>query len=252
MKAMILAAGLGTRLRPLTDDRPKALVKVAGRPLLEHVIRKLKAAGVTDLIINLHHFPEQIIEFVRRHDSFGLRIEFSPEEDLLDTGGGLRQAAWFFDDGEPFLLYNVDVLSTIDLAAMRQQHRQHGALATLAVRQRRTSRYFLFDENDMLVGWRHVGRGVEKICRPVVGQAAAWAFMGIHVISPALFTHLHETGAFSIVDGYLRLAGEGQAICAFRADAWAWIDCGRPENLATLDAMPAAELAAITGAPRSE
>src|ERR1700674_5408097 len=151
MKAMILAAGLGTRLRPLTDDRPKALVEIAGRTLLEITLSRLRSFGVTEVIVNVHHFAEMILDYLKTHDNFGMRIEVSREEVLLDTGGGLKKAAWFFlEDStrldEPFLLHNVDVISTIDLRQMTQFHSENTALATLAVQNRETSRYLFFND----------------------------------------------------------------------------------------------------------
>src|ERR1035437_9615569 len=137
MKAMIFAAGLGTRLKPVTDNLPKALVPIAGKPLLEWVILKLKAAGFDEIIVNVHHFPNQIIDFLKGNDNFGIRIEISDESDsLLDTGGGIRNAAWFFDDGKPFLIHNVDILSNVDLKALYHQHLRTNSLATLVVSKR--------------------------------------------------------------------------------------------------------------------
>src|SRR5208282_91311 len=156
MKAMILAAGLGTRLRPLTDDRPKALVEINGRTLLEITIQRIAAFGVREVIVNVHHFADRIAAYLKSKNSFGLRIEISREDDLLlDTGGGLKKAAWFFLEDtnrldEPFLLHNVDVISTIDFGRMVQVHNHNRALATLAVQQRATSRYLLFDEQHQL------------------------------------------------------------------------------------------------------
>src|ERR1700730_11225643 len=155
MKAMILAAGLGTRLRPLTDDRPKALVEVAGHTLLEITLLRLRQFGIREVIVNVHHFAEMIVEYLKKNDNFGLRIEISREEVLLDTGGGLKKAAWFFledsnHSDEPFILHNVDVLSTIDIERMVQSHRENQALATLAVQERETSRYLLFDAQNQL------------------------------------------------------------------------------------------------------
>src|SRR6202521_3911126 len=159
MKAMILAAGLGTRLRPLTDDRPKALVEVAGHTLLEITLRRLQQFGVGEVIVNVHHLADAVMDYLKKHDNFGMRIEISREEVLLDTGGGLKKAAWFFLEDparldEPFLLHNVDVLSTIDFARMLQFHKEHHALATLAVQGRETSRPLLFDDHLQLRGRR--------------------------------------------------------------------------------------------------
>ncbi len=231
MKAMILAAGRGTRLRPLTDRIPKALVPLAGRPLLEHLILRLKSFGVDEIIINVHHLAEQIIEFVREREAFGLRIEFSVEEELLDTGGGLKRASWFFEDGRPFILHNVDVLTDLDLSAMLEAHEQRGNLATLAVRRRKTSRYFLFDADLRLVGWRHEQRGEERLVVPDAGSVTPLSFMGIHIISPAIFPLFPDEACFSIVDAYLKLAASGERIAGYRGDAARWIDLGRPEQL---------------------
>ena len=235
MKAMILAAGLGTRLRPLTDDRPKALVTVAGRTLLEIALCRLRAFGVREVIVNVHHYADMIIEYLKANDDFGMRIEVSREGTLLDTGGGLKQAAWFFLEGnggvhEPFLLHNVDVISTIDLGRMIQFHAEHTALATLAVQDRETSRYLLFDDEAGLCGRRAGRDGKAALVRPVK-QARALAFSGIHVISPIMFAKMGEEGAFSIIDAYLHLAAQGEKIVAFRADEYDWRDLGRPENL---------------------
>ncbi|MFZ0279447.1 MAG: sugar phosphate nucleotidyltransferase, partial [Candidatus Sulfotelmatobacter sp.] len=155
MKAMILAAGLGTRLRPLTDDRPKALVEVAGRTLLEITLSRLRTFDVREVIINVHHFAGMVVDYLKANDNFGMRIEVSREEVLLDTGGGLKKAAHFFLDDpsrldDSFILHNVDVISTIDLQRMMKVHREHGALATLAVQERETSRYLLFNEQGEL------------------------------------------------------------------------------------------------------
>jgi len=238
MKAMILAAGLGTRLRPLTDDRPKALVEVAGQPLLEISLRRLRHFGVREVIVNLHHFADMVVDYLKKNDNFGMRIEISREEVLLDTGGGLKKAAWFFsensgDSDEPFILHNVDVLSTIDLDRMVQVHR-HQALATLAVQERETSRQLLFDAQNSLCG-RRAGKDQEpEIVGSSVrssGQLQPLAFSGVHVISPRLLPRLTEKGAFSIINSYLRLAGEGEKIVAFRADEYYWRDLGRPENV---------------------
>jgi len=236
MKAMILAAGLGTRLRPLTDDRPKALVEVAGRTLLEITLRRLREFGVREVVVNVHHFADMVVEYLKKNDDFGMRIEISREQVLLDTGGGLKKAAWFFrqdstDPDEPFVLHNVDVLSTIDLDRMVKFHRQHQALATLAVQERETSRYLLFDERNQLCGRRAGHNGAPEIVRPSK-KTQALAFSGVHVISPRLLAKMDEDGAFSIITSYLRLAGGGENILAFRVDEYYWRDLGKPENVA--------------------
>ena len=235
MKAMVLAAGLGTRLRPLTDDRPKALVEVAGQTLLEITLARLCSFGVREVIVNVHHFAEMIGAYLKAHDNFGMRIEISREDILLDTGGGLKQAAWFFLEGEqdPFLLHNVDVVSTIDLAQMLRFHQERGALATLAMQQRRTSRPLLFDEHGELCG-RRLGRdGNAEMTRPTE-HPQELAFSGVHVISPWIFSKLNEEGVFSIIPAYLRLAAQGEKIVAFRADAYEWRDLGSPESVEQL------------------
>ena len=267
MKAMILAAGLGTRLKPLTDTRPKALVEINGRTLLEITLTRLRASGVTEVIINVHHFAAQIIAYLKSNKNFGIRIEISREEILLDTGGGLKKAAWFFlEDSasridEPFLLHNVDVISNINFARMLQFHTDNQALATLAVQSRETSRYLLFNDHNQLVG-RRIGRDhpPELIRRDLMdglqeGTASAvpkndknpgalapeaissppfhlLAFSGIHIISPRLLPLLTEEGVFSIIPSYLRLAAQGQKIHSFRADQYYWRDLGRPADLA--------------------
>lgn len=236
MKAMILAAGLGTRLRPLTDDRPKALVEIAGRTLLEITLERLRTFGIYEVIINVHHFADKVVDYLRAHRDFGMEIVISSESVLLDTGGGLKKAGWFFLDRpgssqEPFVLHNVDVLSTIDLRRMIDDHGERDALATLAVQKRKTSRYLLFDRSLTLCGRRHGEDGKPELIREAPTYDAL-AFSGIHIISPRLLTMLTEDGAFSIVTSYLRLAAQGQAIDAFRADDYYWRDLGKPENIA--------------------
>jgi NDP-sugar pyrophosphorylase family protein len=232
---MILAAGLGTRLRPLTDDRPKALVEINGRTLLEITLSRLRSVGVSEVIINVHHFADMIADYLKANDNFGMRIELSREEVLLDTGGGLKKAAHFFleDSGrseEPFIVHNVDVLSTIDMQRMVEFHAENQALATLAVQERKTSRYLLFDDQHRLCG-RQLFSNQPELVRGCP-QAQALAFSGIHVVSPRLLKMMSEDGAFSIVTSYLRLAAEGERIFAFRADQYYWRDLGKPENVA--------------------
>jgi NDP-sugar pyrophosphorylase family protein len=244
MKAMILAAGLGTRLRPLTDDRPKALVELNGRTLLEITLTRLRAFGVTEAIINVHHFADMVIDYLKSKNNFEMRIEISREDDqLLDTGGGLKKASWFFLENsatpdEPFFLHNVDVISTIDLAAMLQFHKEHRALATLAVQSRKSSRQLLF--NDQL---QFSGRRIEA-SSPLATRHSPLlqstepspliplAFSGIHILSPRLLPMLTESGPFSIIDSYLRLSSQGQKILAFRHDHSYWRDLGKPADLA--------------------
>ena len=229
MKAMILAAGVGSRLRPLTDSTPKALLDVGGVPMVERVIRRLTLAGVTELVVSLFHLGDRIVEFLASKGNFGLRIEFTREVELLDTGGGLKNAAWFFDDGRPFFLHNVDVLSDIDLDGLLRLHRQVGALATLAVQRRPGSRQLLFDRSGRLCG-RESSEGVEWATGPV-NDVERLAFTGIHVIDPRILPKMTETGAFPITRTYLRLAGDGGRIVAHRADGRYWQDIGSPDKL---------------------
>ena len=239
MKAMVLAAGLGTRLRPLTNDRPKALVEVAGRTLLEITLSRLRAFGVSEVIVNLHHFADLVIAYLKAHDNFGMRIEVSREDVLLDTGGGLKKAAYFFlrnsaSAEEPFVLHNVDVISTIDLRRMTQFHVENRALATLAVQDRQTSRYLLFDDQLQLCGRKSGADGKPELVRRSP-QLRPLAFSGIHVISPRLFSLMTEEGVFSIIAPYLRLAAQGEKILAFRSDEYQWRDLGRLEDVMQAD-----------------
>jgi NDP-sugar pyrophosphorylase family protein len=232
---MVLAAGLGTRLRPLTHDRPKALVEVGGRTLLEITLARLRGFGIRDVINNVHHYADMVIEYLKAAGNFGMHIEFSREEILLDTGGGLKQAGWFLGDGaggqeEPFILHNVDVISNIDLKRMVEVHKENQGLATLAVQERKSSRYLLFDEQAQLCGRRLVKEEKTEMVRQPQ-QMTELAFSGIHVISPRIFSLLTEEGAFSIVPAYLRLAARGEKIMAFRADKYYWRDLGRPEDI---------------------
>jgi mannose-1-phosphate guanylyltransferase len=233
MKAMILAAGLGTRLRPLTDLRPKALVEVAGRPLLEITLLRLREFGIREVIVNVHHFADMVVDYLKTNNNFGMRIEISREDVLLDTGGGLKKAAWFFledSSSEPFLLHNVDVLSTIDVPRMARSHREYSALATLAVQERKSSRQLLFDDSHQLCGRETGPGGAGEIVRPCQKEQPL-AFSGVHVISPRLFSMITEEGGFSIVTSYLRLAGQGEKILSFRADEYYWRDLGKAENI---------------------
>jgi NDP-sugar pyrophosphorylase family protein len=228
---MVLAAGLGTRLRPLTNDRPKALIEVAGKTMLEITLARLRQFGIRDVIVNAHHFADTLLEYLRSHDNFGMDIEISHEDVLLDTGGGLKKAAHFFaGSAEPFLLHNVDILSNIDFSRMLSFHLEHKALATLAVHDRPSRRQLLFDEGDQLCGRRIKGVPADEVVRPAA-QTTPLAFSGIHVISPKIFDRMTENGPFSIIDCYLRLAGAGDAIVAFRADEFYWRDLGTAERI---------------------
>jgi NDP-sugar pyrophosphorylase family protein len=232
---MILAAGLGTRLRPLTDDRPKALVDVGGRTMLEITLSRLRAFGIRDVIINVHYFADMIVEYLKQNANFGMHIEISREDVLLDTGGGLKRAAHFFLEDRreleaPFVLHNVDVISAIDVPRMVQFHTENRALATLAVQRRETSRYLLFDGQQQLCG-RRIGRDQKDELVGSGKPAQALAFSGIHVISPRIFDLMLENGIFSIITAYLRLAGQGEKILPFRADEYYWRDMGRPDDV---------------------
>ena len=233
MRAMILAAGLGTRLRPLTDDRPKALVEIAGRTLLDITLSRLREIGIRDVIINVHHYADMIGEYLKTNNNFDMNIELSREEVLLDTGGGLKKASYFFladsdSSEEPFILHNVDVISTIDLRRLSEFHSKNQALATLAVQDRKTSRYLLFDDRLQLRG--RCADGEHKNDSAQLSRQML-AFAGIHVVSPRLLGMLTEGGVFSIITSYLRLAAQGEKIVGFRADEYYWRDLGTPESV---------------------
>lgn len=209
MKAFIFAAGLGTRLKPLTDTMPKALVPIAGKPLLEHLILKMKRAGFDEIVINVHHFAGQIIDFLAQKQNFGIRIHISDERQmLLETGGGIKHAAHLFASDEPILIHNVDILSNVDFAQFYKMHAKD-SLATLLVSKRQSSRYFLFDEQNRLKGWTNLQTSEVKTPYESLNIDACqrFAFAGIHVVSPTIFDLMAEWhGAFSIVDFYLALA----------------------------------------------
>lgn len=234
MKAMIFAAGLGTRLKPLTDTMPKAMIPIAGKPMLQYVIEKLKAAGFTDIIINIHHFGEQIIDFVKSNNSFDIRIEFSDEkEKLLDTGGGIKRAASFFNDGRPFLIHNVDIISNIDLKQFYESHLKTNNLATLVCSKRETSRYLLFDKNRCLKGW--VNRKTGEVKSPTTNfnpnEYNQLAFSGIHVISPLVFDLMDSfPDKFSIIDFYISMCNHNN-IVYYSPENLQIIDIGKHESL---------------------
>ena len=238
MRAMIFAAGLGSRLKPLTDTMPKALVPVAGCPMLEHVILKLKASGFTEIVINIHHFGEQIIDFLKTNNDFGLTIHISDERDrLLDTGGGIRKARLFFENsGEPFLVHNVDILSDMNLKELYDFHMQSGSVATLLASRRTTSRYLLFNTERKLRGWINKDTGQVKPEGFHYDESLyrEYAFSGIHVFSPAVFRLMEAPrweGKFSIMDFYLATCGQTD-YSGYLAEKLELIDIGKPETLA--------------------
>lgn len=231
MKAMIFAAGLGTRLKPLTDDRPKALVEIGGITLLERCINHLKQSGVQEVIINVHHFAGKMKAFLAAHNNFGITIHISDESDeLLDTGGGILKAGEWLQGNDPILIINVDVLTDLNFETLLAYHCQQKALATLVVRQRATSRYLLF-KHHRLVGWTNKNTGELKASRPAeVDKADEYAFSGIHIIQPELLELITEQGKFSIIDLYLRLAREHDIACYVDNDS-AWMDLGKIQDL---------------------
>ena len=261
MRALIFAAGLGTRLKPITETIPKALVEVGGKPLLGHLIAKLKSAGFTEIVVNVHHFADKVIEYLRNND-FGANISISLEESQpLETGGGIKHAAKFLDNGEPFLAHNVDILSNLNLQAFMEAHKDAATppLATLLVSNRKTSRYFVFDSNDLLCGWVNMESGLFKspyeqlkeefaahLAIPAVGapllqerideflesrSLKRYAFAGTHIISPEVFQLMQEwPERFPIVDFYLANASRYQ-IKGYIDPNLTLIDVGRPEHL---------------------
>jgi len=228
---MIFAAGLGSRLKPYTETMPKALVPVAGIPMLEILIKHLQDNGINNIIVNVHHFASHVIDFLKVNNNFGANIAISHEEELLlDTGGGLKKAAWFFDDKKPFLVQNVDVISDLNYRDMLDFHNSKGALATLAVCKRETSRYFLFDEQMRLCGWENTKTGERKIVCNKDFTLRRFAFSGIHIIDPSIFSYMNQDGKFSIVDTYLDLAANHKII-GFEHNPENWVDMGKPEEL---------------------
>jgi NDP-sugar pyrophosphorylase family protein len=231
MKAMILAAGLGTRLQPITLTKPKALVEIKGIPMLELIIRKLSSEGFDEIIINVHHFVSQILDFLKNHHNFGISITISDESGLLlDTGGGIYKARHFFDDGKPFLVHNVDILSNISLKELYNYHSKYNPLATLAVKDRITSRSLLINEKQELCGWKNNQTSKTIISKGIENELLPIAFSAIHVINPEIFSLISEQGVFSITDVYLRLAKHYQ-ILTWQHNQDYWVDVGRIENL---------------------
>lgn len=238
MKALIFAAGLGTRLKEETLNKPKALVEIGGKPLVQHVLEKLRGEGINEFVVNVHHFPDMIISFLKGLD-LGVNIQISDERDeLLETGGALKKAAFLLqEDNEPVLLYNVDILSDIDVSALLREHRDSGALATLVVRNRQTQRYFMFNHFKRLVGWINRKTGEKRIALPVQYEdALEMAFSGIHIVMPEIFNLMPEEKRFSITDLYLNLAGT-HIIKGYFDKSLFWLDVGKPESLAQARSM---------------
>ncbi len=235
MRAFIFAAGLGTRLRPLTNEVPKALVPIKGKPLLYHLIRKLEEVGVSEIIVNVHHFPEKMKAFISEYSGKATLILSDETKELLDTGGALVHAKHQIKKSdEPLIIHNVDVLTDIDLHAMLAQHLQSKALATLAVRHRETSRYLHFDSQKKLCAWENVKTGECKNVRKVESEVRKLAFSGVHIVQPQLLDLIDRSGKFSIIDVYLELAKQGN-IYAYVHDDSFWMDLGRVAHFETVN-----------------
>lgn len=235
MKALVFAAGLGTRLRPLTDHKPKALVELCGVTMLERVITNIKSCGITDVVVNVHHFGDQIIDFLKDKDNFGINITISDERDLLlDTGGGILKARHLLEGDEPFLVHNADILTDLNLAEMIAYHKANGADVTLLAKQRSTQRYLVFGENNQMVGWTNIATGEVKPADLVVKQEnSLLAFGGVHVISPRIFDSLAKFATepkFSIMQYYIA-ACRDISIAGYNPDGYNWFDIGKIETL---------------------
>lgn len=226
---MILAAGIGSRLKPLTQTRPKALLTFREKTMLEHVISQISQYGIKEVLINIHHHADQIVEFLRQNNNFGMKIEFSDERELLmDTGGGILKAEWFFKDHGPFLVHNIDIYSDINLTDFYSAHMRNGSLATLAVKERKTSRNLLIDSEHLLCGWRNNLTG-ETIIVNEKPDLQGIAFSGLHIIDPKIFAVLERTDPFSMISAYLDIAGQHR-IMTFDHSEGAWIDMAHPSN----------------------
>lgn len=236
MKAMIFAAGLGTRLKPFTDTMPKALVPVNGIPMLEHVIKHLIKQGFDDIVVNVYHFGEKIIDFLNNKKNFSINIHISDERNcLLDTGGGILKARQWLDGNEPILIHNADILTDIDLYKMRQHHIESGADATLLVADRKTTRYFLFDNADNLKGWTNITTGeIKPKILTEISLLSQLAFGGVHIISPSVFNNLEHYSSepkFSITPFYIDSCNTLKIKGYQPAEEYQWFDIGKPETL---------------------
>lgn len=235
MKAFILAAGIGSRLSPLTDDIPKAMVPVAGKPMILHLLERLAGLGITQFVVNLHHHADKLQSYLESLSLPCVTIEYSDERDaLLDTGGALKRAAGYFGNGAPFLIHNVDVWTTLSPFTLLNMHRQSGALATLAVRNRVSSRYLLFNNNMRLSGWENRKTGEKIIVNESVDRLSPLAFSGVQIVSPELFDHFPHSDRFSLIELYLQAASSGR-IKGVIHDTDEWYDLGTPENIQRLD-----------------
>lgn len=238
MEAMILAAGLGTRLRPLTDRIPKALVRVGDVPVLERVAHRLIDAGADRLIVNVHHLGDQVEAYVGERQGFGVEVRVSIEpEEALETGGGLKYAAAHFLKEAPFFVHNADILTDLDLGALYRAHLDHDPLATLATRPAETHRYLVFDAKGILCGYGNAETGREHLVRDPGEGAERLDFCGVQVLSPRIFDLMTEEGKFSIIDTYLRLTESGESVRSHRVDGTRWIDIGTPERLDEANAL---------------
>jgi NDP-sugar pyrophosphorylase family protein len=236
VKAMILAAGLGTRLLPLTINAPKALVTVNGITLLELAVNKLLSAGISEIIVNVHHHSSKVIDFLEKHPFPGAEIAISDESGgLLDTGGAILKARWFLEGNEPFIVHNVDVISDINLNSMLIEHIKKGGMATLSVAERQTKRYFLFDPGMKLAGWTDTSKDIVRWTEKPVEGANPLAFNGIHILNPDIFRLITERESFSVVDTYLRLAGT-ENIFGYLQENNTWFDAGKPDQLEKVSA----------------
>ncbi len=231
MKAMIFAAGLGTRLLETTSDKPKALVEIGGKTLLQRAIEKLRNEGVTGVVVNVHHFSGLVIDYVSAND-FGIPVYISNETDkLLDTGGGFKKAASFFNDNSPVLLYNVDILSSLNVEKVKAEHLKSGALATLVVRNRSTQRYLKFNSEQRLTGWLNKKTGEKKIAVPGSFESSVeMAFSGIHIVQPEIVDLMPDKERFSIINLYLDLAKD-HLIKGYFDNSDLWMDVGKPDQL---------------------
>jgi N-acetyl-alpha-D-muramate 1-phosphate uridylyltransferase len=229
MKAMLFAAGLGTRLKPFTENHPKALAPVNGKPLLQRNIEFLKSFGITEIVVNVFHFADQIIDFLASNNNFGITIHISDERpEVLETGGGLVNAKDYFDDD--FLVMNVDILTDLNLSAFIKAHQENNALVTLAVSDRNSSRKLLFTEDMKLKGWRNLNTNEEILANESSKGLTEFAFSGIHIINPNLFNHIKDTGKFSIMKVYMELM-KTETIIGFNHSGGILIDVGRPSSV---------------------